>query len=94
MAGVIRTPEEFAVLGGQMQGGDVDRLAGLFGPLGTVIRGRVSPAGLSLTIFVGLSVAIGCRFSWGRLVGSVVQRGGARSPRGSAAPRPVAFRER
>jgi hypothetical protein len=127
VAGVIRTPEEFAVLGGQ--GGNFGRLAALFGHplnaamlfavysianlvsvpmristaalvrlglsalsylaifptesrasmvattlilalylayfgLGTVIRGRISPVGVSLTLIVALGVALVAMFLW------------------------------
>ena len=129
VAGVIRTPEELAVLGGQMQGGNFGRLAALFGHplnaatlfavysianlasmpmrlssaaivrlglsalsylaifptesrasmvattlllalylayfgLGTVIRGRTSPAGLSLTLILALGVALFAMLLW------------------------------
>ena len=130
VAGVIRTPEEMAVLGGQMESGFYGRLAALFGhPLnaamlfgiysiatlasmpmrlsigalirlglsilsylaifptesrasmvattiilalylacfgvGTVVRGRISPIGLSLTLFVALGIALAAILLWG-----------------------------
>ena len=130
VAGVIRTPEEMAVLGGQMESGFYGRFAALFGHplnaamlfgiysiatlasmpmristgalvrlglsilsylaifptesrasmvattvilalylacfgLGTVVRGRISPVGLSLTLFVAIGIALVAILLWG-----------------------------